>query len=349
MNHRTPDRRSALIFGGLLAVTLSLAACEEHEPADGRWSSPGVVESANSAREPVARGRSRLIIAWRALGDANALESVLLRDDGEGYRVVGTRPGATLLVDGRLWLIRREPVVQREVDCTCAPMAGFGEVVAPQCIVPHEQERVLLVQSGGERQQLMPSTRRDEALIGSRAATFELRASVGGLILGDHCVHTMPCGAAHGAHACRAIVWDVAAGGAVELLSPVEQANVQKTLRPAATRRFSRRDPPVEEDEEPIALARVDISLSADGGLDAFAVFTGPTSYADSSEWAAYKAIEAVSMPTLPDRLRNHTALPSAVRGVWNRRPQRFGWSVAELTATQADGVARRFSAMRGR
>ncbi len=336
---------AALTVAAMLAVIVSTAGCDRMTRTGGGWSEPASHESTTVSAAPVPAGRTRLLLAWRATDPRGRLESTLLRDDGRGYREVGRIPKMALFAQRKLWFLDHITAAHREVDCTCAPLAGFGEPVRSHCLVTRRVQRPVLVQSSGQPQRLTPTPADDKELVGTEDSLFELRASFGALLLGAHCVHTTACGAAHGSHRCRDVVWDAGKGGPTALLSEPERDCVVGRLRATAAEQFADRDPPV-DDIGVMTFARVDVALDDHGVLRALAVFAGDTNYADSSDWAAYKTLERVQMPELPSRLRPYAVTAVAIRKAWSRRPARFGWSALELSSTEAERVVRRFSAV---
>ena len=271
------------------------------------------------------QGMTRLVAVWRAGSDDASVRSVLLRDDGDGLQEVGRGNAITVLADGKVWTLSGRPSVETEVDCGCAPMAGFGEKVRPKCVVRREVMRAVLATEEGDAQQLEAPPA--GAPIGGRSQWFEVRASVGPIVLGAVCRQSTPCGAAHGSHKCEAVTWDVEKNRRIELLAVDERAAILRGSRGERDGALGCSDQPGPREDD--GLARVDLKLGTGGILRAEAVFTEDTSYADSSGWAAYKALYRSALSKVPERLRSHAVAPQAVRRFLAGKPKRWGWSSA--------------------
>ena len=319
-----------------LAAWLFVAVGCELRPAD----------SADEGEPPALQaGTARLLVAWRADAspDVDSAESMLLRDDGDGYLAIGRAMGVVVLVDGKLLWVERREIARNEAACTCAPEAGFMATTPARCVVARaERVPVFADGQGGVRHVFGPPGQPDPSPSGEVQTTYTLDASFGALMLWTACTFTSPCGAAHGSHRCRQHVWDARAERATHVFTDAEYTRINRAPRAMARLRLSHLTD-LFEAAAAVEYAGVRVRLGSGAALKSAAAFTSDASYADSSDWAAYKRVVEVPIGWLPAALRRHRQLPSAVKRAWSVLPRRFGWSTTTVSAAAADEIAARF------
>jgi len=317
-------------------------ACSKGEP-----SSAGAQPTPPPAgRAPLAPTNPKLLLTWQATDKPDSARTTLWRANGNGYQRIADRKGVALFANDQLWHLTLADAPHAEVDCTCAPLAGFESPVPERCILPTTTKLPVLVAANGKRRWPMgepPGKADTKDLNGTADTSFTPRASLGALLIGARCTFRVACGAAHGSHGCEQVTFDVATGRRVPLFNAAEQRTLRTKLLPRAHARFRGNDD-FFDGKEAVEFARLDFTVSKGGRLAAATVFTGDTSYVNSSDWGAYKMVQRVAMPVLPERLKPFADAPQPVRDAGLGLDARFGWSTLETTPEGASAIAAAFS-----
>jgi hypothetical protein len=241
-----------------------------------------------------------------------------VRGNRNGGRIIASRPGLLLAVPGGVYEVEERAVELPTCDCAAWEAAG-REGACPAVAAGADVTRLVAVSRlDGEESPITDPPEAEDGngpAFGELASRARVTASMGPYLFVRIDTRATACGAAHDTLSSELIVFDLVAGGAVDLFTEAERSALAGREQAAAFELFEGDTLVDAARPEDLELTMIAPSVLPGVGLGLRYQFSAGSSFAASDgAWGAYTRSVEVNAAALPASIAPFAEIPEALR-----------------------------------